>query len=153
MIKNEEILKVDDLKNKSEFERKIIECFKHPKIIDSYESLSQAYQELPKYIEQIKSTKSFLLNSNIIDKINRLLKRNYININILISKILYTLLDASNFPILSDDSSILINFSNSCINLVDIISLHNFSYNLTKRVITFLKYLENNSKKFKRTDN
>ena len=148
MIKNEEIIKVDDLKNKSEFERKIIECFKHPKIIDSYESLSQAYQELPKYIEQIKSTKSFLLNSNIIDKINRLLKRNYININILISKILYTLLDASNFPILSDDSSILINFSNSCINIVDIISLHNFSYNLTKRVITFLKYLENNSKKY-----
>ena len=148
MIKNEEILKVDDLKNKSEFERKIIESFKDSKILDSYKSLSQAYQELPKFIEQIKSKKSFLLNSNILDKMNRLIKRNYININILISKILFTLLDASNFPILSNDSSILINFSNICINILDIISLHNISHNLTKRVITFLKYLENNSKKY-----
>ena len=148
MIKNEEILKVDDLKNKSEFERKIIESFKDSKILDSYKSLSQAYQELPKFIEQIKSKKSFLLNSNILDKMNRLIKRNYININILISKILFTLLDASNFPILSNDSSILINFSNTCINILDIISLHNISHNLTKRVITFLKYLENNSKKY-----
>ena len=148
MIKNEEILKVDDLKNKSEFERKIIESFKDSKILDSYKSLSQAYQELPKFIEQIKSKKSFLLNSNILDKMNRLIKRNYININILISKILFTLLDASNFPILSNDSSILINFSNTCINILDIISLHNISHNLTKRVITFLKYLENNSQKY-----
>ena len=62
MIKNEEILKVDDLKNKSEFERKIIESFKDSKILESYKSLSQAYQELPKFIEQIKSKKSFLLN-------------------------------------------------------------------------------------------
>ena len=150
MEKNDDILKVDELKTKSEFEMKIIESFKHTKVINSYKSLSQAYEKLPKYIEEIKNNKgsSFILNANIIDKINRLIKRNYININILISKIIYSILDASNFSLLSNDSYILINFSNLCINILDIISLYDLSHNLIKRIITFLKYLENNATKF-----
>ena len=150
MIKNDESLQVNELKTKPEFEQKIIESFKQSKVINSYESLTQAYQILPKYIEEIKNKNgsSFLLNSNIIDKINRLIKRNYININILISKIIYSILDASNFSILSNDSHNLINFTNICINILDIISLYEFSHNLIKRIITFLKYLENNSIKY-----
>ena len=150
MEKNDDILKVDELKMKSEFEMKIIESFKNTKVIKSYELLSQAFEKLPKYIEEIKNNKgsSFILNANIIDKINRLIKRNYININILISKIIYSILDASNFSLLSNDSYILINFSNLCINILDIISLYDLSHNLIKRIITFLKYLENNATKF-----
>ena len=150
MEKNEESIQVNENKIKSEFEKKLIESFKQAKVVDSYELLLQAYNELPKYIEDIKDKKIslFILNINIIDKINRIIKRNYININILISKIIYSILDASNFQILSDDSHTLINFTNTCINVLDIISLYELSHNLTKRIITFLKYLENNPKKY-----
>ena len=151
MEKNDETVQIEEIKIKSEFEAKIIESFKHSIIINSYESLNKAYLELPTYVEQIKNKKispSFILNSNIIDKINRITKRNYININILISKIIYSILDASNFSILSDDSHILINFTNICIDVLDLISLYELSHNLTKRIITFLKYLENNSVKY-----
>ena len=150
MEKNIEVLQVNENKIKSEFEIKLIESFKQTKVADSYELLLQSFYELPKYIEKIKDKKkqSFILNQNIIDKINRLTKRNYININILISKILYSILDASNFQILSDNSHILINFTNLCINILEIISLYELSHNLTKRIITFLKYLENNKNKY-----
>ena len=150
MEKNEESIQVDELKIKTEFEKKLIEAFKESNVLNSYELLSQAYAELPKYIEQIKNKtfSSFILNSNIIDKINRITQRNFININILISKILYKILDASNFSILSNDSHILTNFSNLCINILDLISLYELSHNLTKRIITFLKYLESNSAKY-----
>ena len=126
MEKNEESIQVNENKIKSEFEKKLIESFKQAKVVDSYELLLQAYNELPKYIEDIKDKKIslFILNINIIDKINRIIKRNYININILISKIIYSILDASNFQILSDDSHTLINFTNTCINVLDIISLY-----------------------------
>ena len=151
MEKSDETIQVDELKLKSEFEKKLIESFKQPKIMNSYESLTQAYIELPKYVEQIKNKKispPFILNSNIIDKINRITKRNYININILISKIIYIILDASNFSILSNDCHILINFTNICIDILDLISLYELSHSLTKRIITFLKYLDNNSVKY-----
>ena len=150
MEKNIEVLQVNENKIKSEFEIKLVESFKQTKVADSYELLLQSFYELPKYIEKIKDKKkqSFILNQNIIDKINRLTKRNYININILISKILYSILDASNFQILSDNSHILINFTNLCINILEIISLYELSHNLTKRIITFLKYLENNKNKY-----
>ena len=59
MEKNDDILKVDELKMKSEFEMKIIESFKNVKVINSYELLSQAFEKLPKYIEEIKN---YLLN-------------------------------------------------------------------------------------------
>ena len=86
MEKNEESIQVDELKVKTEFEKKLIEAFKESNVLNSYELLSQAYAELPKYIEQIKNKtfSSFILNSNIIDKINRITQRNFININILI---------------------------------------------------------------------
>ena len=146
----EDSLKVNDLTIKTEFERKIIESFRQIKAIDSYQTLSQAYIELPKYIEEVKrkNNYSFILNQNIIDKLNRIIKRNYININILITKIIYSFLDASNFSILSNDSHVLVNFANTCINILDLISLYELCYNLTKRVITFLKFLERNTKKY-----
>ena len=148
--KNEESIQVDEIKTKSDFEKKLIQAFKETKIIKCHDSLSQAYLELDKYIEQIKNQKnsSFLLNSNILDKLNRLSKRNYININILLSEIVYTLLDSANFSILSDDSHILINFLNLCINVLELIDLYELSNNLTKRIIKFLKYLESNSVKY-----
>ena len=61
---------------------------------------------------------------------------------------LYMILDASNFPKLSNDSHLLITFSNTCINILESISLYELSHNLTKRIITFLKYLESNSVKY-----
>ena len=144
-------IQVDEIKIKSNFEKKLIEAFKQTKVINCHNSLSQAYIELDNYIEQIKSQKKnsiFLLNLNILDKLNRLSKRDYININIILSKIVYTLLDDSNYTILSNNSYILINFLNLCINVLDMIKLYELSYNLTKRIITFLKYLEDNSNKY-----
>ena len=150
MEKKDEVLPVNEIKIKTDFEKKIIESFIETKVDNSYESLSQAYQELPKYIQRIKDKKnsSYILNPNIIDKINRIIKRNYININILISKIIFSILDASNLSFLSNNSNILINFTNLCINVSDLTSLYELNHNLTKRIITFLKYLENNSKKY-----
>ena len=150
MEKKDEVLPVNEIKIKTDFEKKIIESFIETKVANSYESLSQAYQELPKYIQRIKDKKnsSYILNPNIIDKINRIIKRNYININILISKIIFSILDASNLSFLSNNSNTLINFTNLCINVLDLTSLYELNHNLTKRIITFLKYLENNSKKY-----
>ena len=150
MEKNDETLQIYEIKIKTEFEKKIIESFIESKVVNSYELLSKAYQELPKYIQQIKEKKSssYILNPNIIDKINRIIKRNFININILVSKIIYSILDASNLSFLSDNSNILINFTNLCIDVLDITSLYELNHNLTKRIITFLKYLENNSQKY-----
>ena len=82
-----------EIQEKSVFERGIIEAFKQNKVSDVYEKLGIAYSELPLYINEIKKQNAqekninhFILNSNIIDKLDRLLERNYININILISK-------------------------------------------------------------------
>ena len=109
---------------KSEFEKLLTESSKTQDITSTYDLLKQSYEELSNYIEEIKNSKkiSYILNSNIIDKISRLSQRNYININILISKILYTLLNASNFMILTDDSRNLILLCNISINILEQIS-------------------------------
>ena len=91
-----------EIQEKSVFERAIIEAFKQFKVSDVYEKLSIAYSELPLYITEIKKentqekNKRFILNLNIIDKIGRIMERNYVNINILISKIYDILLEQEN---------------------------------------------------------
>ena len=150
MKENEEIIKIEYDKSKPEFEQLIIDSFKEPNITNSYNQLLKAYNELPNYIEQIKNSKkiAYIININIIDKMNRLSQRNYININILLSKILFTILNASNFKLLSDDSKTLIYLSNTSMNLLELISSYELYHNLIKRVITFLKLKKNNSDKF-----
>ena len=90
MIKNNVTLNINNENTKSEFEKYIIESFKESNIINSYNFLLKAYDELPNYIEQVRHSKkiAFILNSNILVKIDRLSQRNYINLNILISKII-----------------------------------------------------------------
>ena len=150
MEQNDEALKVEYENTKPEFEKIIVESFKETNIINSYNLLLKAYNELPNYIEKAKNSKkiSFILNYNILDKINRLSQRNYININIILSKILYTILNATNFKILSDDSKTLIFLSNISMNLLELISSYELYQSLIKRVITFLNFLKNNSDKY-----
>ena len=150
MIKNNETLNINNENTKSEFEKYIIESFKESNIINSYNFLLKAYDELPNYIEQVRHSKkiAFILNSNILVKIDRLSQRNYININILISKILYMILDANNFKLLSDDSRTLIILCNISMNLLEMISSYELCESLIKRVITFLNFLKNNSTKY-----
>ena len=150
MIKNNVTLNINNENTKSEFEKYIIESFKESNIINSYNFLSRAYDELPNYIEQVRHSKkiAFILNSNILVKIDRLSQRNYININILISKILYMILDANNFKLLSDDSRTLIILCNISMNLLEMISSYELCESLIKRVITFLNFLKNNSTKY-----
>ena len=115
-----------EIQEKSVFERAIIEAFKQMKVSDVYEKLSIAYSELPLYITEIKKentqekNKRFILNLNIIDKIGRIMERNYVNINILISKIYDILLEQENLNILSDNSNILIILSNQIMTILEI---------------------------------
>ena len=144
-----------EIQEKSVFERGIIEAFKQNKVSDVYEKLGIAYSELPLYINEIKNqntqeknTNHFILNSNIIDKLDRLLERNYININILISKIYDIFLDKENLNILSDNHVILINLSNQIVTILDIIKSCDNYYELTEKAINYMSYLIDNSDKF-----
>ena len=144
-----------EIQEKSVFERGIIEAFKQNKVSDVYEKLGIAYSELPLYINEIKKQNAqekninhFILNSNIIDKLDRLLERNYININILISKIFDIFLDKENLKILSDNHVILINLSNQIVTILDIIKSCDNYYELTEKAINYLSYLIDNSEKF-----
>ena len=144
-----------EIQEKSVFERGIIEAFKQNKVSDVYEKLGIAYSELPLYINEIKKQNAqekniihFILNSIIIDKLDRLLERNYININILISKIFDIFLDKENLNILSDNHVILINLSNQIVTILDIIKSCDNYYELTEKAINYLSYLIDNSEKF-----
>ena len=153
----EDSVKLEVSKEKSIFERAIIEAFKQKKVSDVCEKLSIAYEELPLYIEEIKEKEknkekdknnNFILNLNIVDKIGRIIERNYININILISKLFDIFLNEENIPLLSDSPIILINLSNQLMTVLDIIkSCENF-YELTTKSINYMKFLTENSEKF-----
>ena len=75
----DESVKVEVGREKSTFERAIIEAFKQNKVSDVCEKLNIAYDELPNYIEELKKENqeekkhNFILNPNIIDKINRII--------------------------------------------------------------------------------
>ena len=150
MKNNDEVLKVEINKNKPEFEILIKNSVKESDVSNCYNQLLNAYNELPNYIEQIKNSKkiTYILNFSILEKIDRLSQRNYININILLSKILYSILNASNFELLSNDSKILVYLSNLSINILELISSNELYQNLIKRITTFLNFLKNNSEKY-----
>ena len=154
MNESENSVKLDVKKEKSIFERGLIEAFKQIKISDTYEKLLLAYEELPIYIDEIKKGNeqekkdNFILNFNIMDKISRIIERNYINANILISKMFIIFLKEDNLPFLSDNSNILINLSNKIIRILEIIKSSDHYYDLIKESINYMKYLSNNSEKF-----
>ena len=143
-----------EIKEKSKFEKSIIEAFKQTKVSDIYETLGIALSELPLYIDEVKTKNNkinnpnFILNLNILDKLGRIIERKYININILISKIFITLLTEENFKLLSDNSSILINLSNQIISLLEEIKYTDNYYELIKKSINYMAYLSENSSKF-----
>ena len=146
-------VKLEVSKEKSTFERAIIEAFKQKKVSDVCDKLSIAYEELPNYIEEIKekgkdNNNNFILNSNIIDKIGRIIERNFININILISKIFNILLTEENMPLLSDNPIILINLSNQIMLILEIIKSCDNYNELTRKSINYMKYLITNSEKY-----
>ena len=141
------------MEEKSGFEKSIIEAFKQSKVSEMFEKLETSLTELPKYIEELKKQSKvknqvFILNSNIIDKISRIMERNYININILISKIFISLLVEENFKLLSDNSSLLINLSNQIMAILDDIKYTENYYELIKTSINYMKYLTENSSEF-----
>ena len=150
MKSNDEILKVEFDKNKPEFEILIKDSVKETNISNCYNKLLKAYNKLPNYIEKIKHSqkKVYILNFSILEKIDRLIQRNYININILLSKILYIILNASNLEILSDESRDLIYLANISINILELISSYDLYQSLIKRISTFLNFLKNNSEKY-----
>ena len=138
---------------KSDFEKSIIEAFKQSKVSDIYEKLEISLNELPKYIEELKKQSKIknqvsILNSNILDKLSRIMERNYININILISKIFISLLVEENFKLLSDDSFILINLSNQIMAIIEEIKYTEYYYELIKKGINYMEYLTENSSEF-----
>lgn len=143
-----------EIQEKSVFERGIIEAFKQNKVSDVCEKLGIAYSELPLYISEIKKqniqekNKHFILNSNIVDKLGRIIERNYININILISKIFDIIIEQDNLNILSDNSIILINLSNQIMTILEIIKSCDNYQDLTEKVINYMTYLTDNSEKF-----
>ena len=143
-----------EIKEKSNFEKSIIEAFKQTKVSDIYETLGIALSELPLYIDEVKTKNNkinnpnFILNLNILDKLSRIIERKFININILISKIFITLLTEENFKLLSDNSSILINLSNQIISLLEEIKYTDNYYELIKKSINYMAYLSENSSKF-----
>ena len=138
---------------KSDFEKSIIEAFKQSKVSDIYEKLEISLKEIPKYIEELKKQSKIknqvsILNSNILDKLSRIMERNYININILISKIFISLLVEENFKLLSDDSFILINLSNQIMAIIEEIKYTEYYYELIKKGINYMEYLTENSSEF-----
>ena len=137
----------NNIEEKSTFERAIIEAFKQKNAYDCIKKLSIAYDEIKFFIKEIKASKGkkFILNKNVLDKLNRLIGRKYFNVNILIGKIYNELLEASNFEILSNDINLLLQLSNQVINNLDIIQSINISLDLEKKCATFLNYLIENT--------
>ena len=133
---------------KSTFERAIIEAFKQENAYECIKKLSIAYDEIQFFVKDIKNSngQNFILNKNLLDKLNRLVERKYFNVNILIGKIFNNLLDTSNFEYLSNNLNLLIEFSNQILNNLDVIKTTNVSLDLEKKCSTFLNYLLHNTK-------
>ena len=70
------------------------------------------------------------------------------NSNLLLSKILYTILNASNFEFLSDEAKTLIYLTNISINILELISAYELYHNFIKRISTFLNFLKNDADKY-----
>lgn len=131
---------------KSTFERAIIEAFKQQTSTECIKKLSIAYDEINFLVDEVKKAKGKknILNKNLIDKLSRIAERKFFNVNILIAKIYDSLLETSNFDILSNDLNLMISFSNEVLNILEIIRSTNISHNLEKKCSCFLRYLLNN---------
>ena len=92
-------------------------------------------------IKKVPGQKKFLLNKNILDKFSRIIERKYFNVSILIAKIFENLLEPDNFDLLSNDPSLLINFANDVLSLLELIKYTIVSRQLEKRCSSFLSFL------------
>ena len=114
-IELNENVKLNSKDEKSLFEKYIIEACKQTNSIESVNKLNLAFGEIHQYINDIKQSKGTknLINKNILDKVNRIIERKNLNSTIILAKIFNTLLESSNYNILSNDANLLISLSNS----------------------------------------
>lgn len=148
---NPEIINIiqgnEDKIEKSIFERAIIEAFKQVNACECIKKLSIALDEVKHLVDEVKqgNGSKYLLNKNLIDKLSRIIERKFFNVNILIAKIYDSLLETTNFSILSPNLDLLISFSNEILNLLDIVKSTNVAKSLEKKCSSFLNYLLTNS--------
>ena len=142
---NNNSLVVED--NKSLFERAIIEAFKEKEEMKITTKLKIALDEIKFYVQEIKelnqtqSGKSYLINSNIIDKLSRLTSRRLFYVKIMIGRIYNSLITEELVPILTNNNDLLFKFSNEVLNLQEDIKTTSLSYSLQKKLLILLKFM------------
>ena len=146
-IELNENVKLNSKDEKSLFEKYIIEAYKQTNSIESVNKLNLAFGEIHQYINDIKQSKGTknLINKNILDKVNRIIERKNLNSTIILAKIFNTLLESSNYNILSNDANLLISLSNSILNILEIIYRTNIAFELEKKCSSFLNFLNTNT--------
>ena len=146
-IELNENVKLNSKDEKSLFEKYIIEACKQTNSIESVNKLNLAFGEIHQYINDIKQSKGTknLINKNILDKVNRIIERKNLNSTIILAKIFNTLLESSNYNILSNDANLLISLSNSILNILEIIYRTNIAFELEKKCSSFLNFLNTNT--------
>ena len=143
-LKTSEKEKLNTKDEKSTFEKYIIEACKQTNSIECVNKLNLAFGEIPKYINDIKQSKGAknLINKNLLDKVNRIIERKYLNVTIILAKIFNSLLESSNYNILSNDVNLLISLSNSILNILEIIFRTNIAFDLEKKCSSFLNFFK-----------
>ena len=116
------------------------------------EKLLIAFDEIR--ILKTEITNRQLLNKNIVDKLSRIQERKYFNVNMLISKIYESLLDSDKYNLLSNDTDLLIKFSNNILNLLEMIKSTLISKQLEiecSKLLNFLNQIQTISDEQKQT--
>lgn len=144
-------ISIADGDEKSIFERAIIEAFKQKTNTGIIEKLTIAYDEIKFLVKDIidhnssvnsgLTTKKFILNINILDKLRRLTERNFFCVKMVIGKIFEKLLDVENFPYLSNDADLLVRFSNEILDLLEDLRTTTTAYVLERKCLNFMNYL------------
>lgn len=134
---------------KSLFERAIIEAYKEKEEINITSKLRIALDELKFYIQEIIETnasetksKQTLLNSNIVDKLSRLIMRKLFYAKMIIGRIFDNLIEDNTVALLSEDTDVLIKFCNEVLNLQEEVKSTNIAYSLEKKLIKLLNYMK-----------
>lgn len=83
----------------------------------------------------------YILNYNILDKLSRLIERNYFCVKMVVGKIFEKLLDFENFKILSNDINLIIRFANEALNLIEFLKSTTTAYVLERKCLSFLDFL------------
>lgn len=141
------------------FERAIIEAYKQDSNKLILEKLIIAYDEIKILIKELndhnkrevneknefddKHYSNFILNSNIIDKLRRLVKREHFCVKMVIAKIYDKLLEEE-FLFISDDIDILIQFINDILILIEDLKSTNIISSLQIKCLKLLDFLKNN---------